>query len=130
MAKIHATALAEISFASSTEAGDAVVFGLKDRQGREHRFACPPNAIPMIVARLLGAAQQSATIRQHSEVGIVANKSQIVVMQKARTVGLVLFPTEKTGISFVLSPQHAQKISSDLAHAASIVDPQKPEKAN
>ncbi len=130
MAKIDATALAGISFANSTEEGDAVVFGFKDHLGQEHKFACPPDAIPMIVARLLGAAQQSATIRQHSEVGIVANKSQIVVMQKARTVGLVLFPTEKTGISFVLSPQHAQKISSDLAHAASIVDPQQPQKAN
>ncbi len=130
MAKIHATALAEISFASSTEAGDAVVFGLKDRQGREHRFACPPNAIPMIVARLLGAAEQSATIRQEPDVGIVAKNSKIVVNEAARTVGLSLYPTAKTGIPFVLTPQHAQNISSGLAHAASIVDPQQPQKAN
>ena len=130
MAKIDATVLAKISFASCTEAGDTIVFGLKDRQGREHRFACPPRAIPMIIARLLGAAQQSATLRQEPEIAIVAKNSKIEVNETARTVGLALYPTEKTGIPFVLTAQHAQKLSSDLAHAASIVDPQQPQKAN
>lgn len=130
MTDIDATALAEITFADPTEKGDAIVFGLKDHQGVEHRFACPPDAIPVIVARLLGAAQRSTSIRQLPEVGIAVVKSQIVVNEEMRTVGLSLFLTEKTGIPFVIDPQHAQKISSDLAHAAAKVDPKEPGNAH
>ena len=128
MAKIDATALAGISFADPTEEGDAIVFGLKDHQGRVYSFACPPETIPVFVAHLLGAAQRSATISQQPVDGIKIVKSQVVVIEENRTVGLSLFPTANTGIPFVLSPQHAQKISSDLAHAASITDPTPPEK--
>ncbi len=128
MAKIDATALADISFADPTEEGDTIVFGLKDHQGQEHFFACAPETIPVFVARLLGAAQRSATIAQQPVVGIKIVKSQIVVNEENRTVGLSLFPTANTGIPFVLSPQHAQKISSDLAHAASKTDPTPPGK--
>ncbi len=128
MAKIDATALAGISFASSTEEGDAIVFGLRDHQGREYSFACPPGVIPEFVARLLAAAQRSATIAQQPVVGIKIVKSQILVIEETQTVGLSLFPTVNTGIPFVLTPQHAQKISSDLAHAASKIDPTPPGK--
>ncbi len=118
MAKIDATALAEISFTGPTEEGDAIVFGLKDHQGQVHSFACAPETIPVFVARLLGAAQRSATIAQQPVVGIKIVKSQILVNEESQTVGLSLFPTANTGIPFVLSPQHAQKISSDLAQRA------------
>ncbi len=128
MGKVDATALAEITFADPTEEGNAVVFGFKDHQGREQNFACSPEAISIIVARLLGAVQRCATIRQLPSLGIVVKKSSISIDEENRTVILALYPTKQTAIPFVLSPQHAQKISSDLAHAASKVHPQEPKK--
>jgi hypothetical protein len=109
---------------------EAIVFGFICHDGTEHNFACPPDAIPVIVARLLGAAQRLATAQSRPTQGIVAKKSEIVVDEVGKTVGLCLFPTEQTGIPFVLHPGHAQKISTDLAHAAAIVDPKKPGTAN
>ncbi len=130
MARHDATALAGISFASRTEKGDAFVFGLIVHQGNEYMFAFPPEAVGVFVARLLAAAQRSAIIRQQPTVGIVAKKSEISVDEEKKIVGLELYPTEQTGIPFALDPQHAQKISSDLAHAAAKVRPRKPKKQN
>lgn len=130
MANPPAIDIKEMPFAVPSDDGTAIVFRFNCHNGSEYTFACPPDVIPIFISRLLGANQLLAAAQKLPTIGIVANKSQIVLNEETRTVGLSLFPTERTGIPFVLSPQHAQKISSDLAHAAARVAPSNPKSAN
>ena len=119
--------IARMPFAAPNEAGDAIVFRFECRDDESHTFACPPGAIPEIVARLLAAAERLSTQTGLPAQGALAKISKVSVNDADRTVGIALYPTESTGIPFALTPQHARKLSSDLAHAASTVDPQEPQ---
>ncbi len=127
MADAPALGIAEMPFAVPSDDEKAIVFRFNCHDGSEHTFACPPDVVPIIVARLLAANQRLAMAQHKPTMAIVAKKSQISVNEEEQTVGLSLFPTEQTGVPFVLSPRHAQKISTDLAHAAATLDPRDPQ---
>ena len=127
-------ALQQMPFAIARDDGSAVKFKFVTHSNDEFEFECPPKMIPEITARLAGALEQAAENAAVSDPyrsqPIVADKSEIGGNHEQRIVTLTLFPTPNCGIGFALTPGHAQKISSDLATAAAMVDPQQPDKSN
>ena len=123
-----AVALAEVTFANATTEGDAVVFGLKGHDGVEYKFACPPDAISTLVARLLAAHGEVAMVKAIEPKAIVTKKSQIGIDNQIGAVLLSLFPASNTPIVFALTPHHAQKVSSHLAEASATLEPRTPGK--
>lgn len=130
MENIQATALKSMPFARVDQDTGTIVFRFEGQDDSEHTFACAPEAIPEIVARLVAAGEESAKVTGKPTQAIVVPKSEISIDEDRGHVGLALYPTSKTGILFNLEPKHAQKISSDLAVAAAKVHPQKPDKQN
>jgi len=130
MENIEARSIKSIPFAGSDKDTGTIVFRFECHDNTEHTFACPPDAVPEIMARLVAACEKSAKETGKPKMSIVVRKSEISIDEDRGQVGLALFPTPKAGIPFVLDPKHAQKISSDLAHAAAKVAPQKPDNQN
>lgn len=123
-------ALARIDFARASDDGKKVQFAFTDHNDEQHVFCCPPSAIPEIVARLLAAHGQADTNLQKPPTAIVVVKSEIRIGDPGGTITLALYPSPTALIGFSLTPKHAQKISTDLAHAASTLQPKKPGKQN
>ena len=128
MENIEAKAIKQMPFAWADKDDGTVVFRFECHDATQHTFACPPDSVPEIVARLLAACEESAKVTGIPAQAIVAQKSTITTHEDRGRIGLTLYPTEKTGIAFDLGPEHAQSISSGLAHAAATVHPQTPGK--
>jgi hypothetical protein len=115
-------AIKSMSDAIARSDGKAIKFTLTTHHAGDFEFECPPEAIPIIVARLTGALEQIATIHDPSDLHrsnpIVVSDHKVVGTYNPPTIVLKLFPTKNCPIPFALTPDRAEDIALALGGAA------------
>jgi len=130
MGKMKPYGLKRMPFAVTRDNGEGIAFRFLIHSGKTFDFACPPEAVPEIVARLLGAAEETAQkanpapLYRSNPAEVV--RSQVGLSADREHVTVVLYPAPHCGIGFALTPEDAQRVSSEMAAAASMIAPKDP----
>ncbi|HVM80087.1 MAG TPA: hypothetical protein VMU06_13780 [Stellaceae bacterium] len=119
---ISATALSGMTICEPTADGAAIVFSFKDANGKEHVFACDPQATPEIVMKFTAAREKLA--RQQGEVmdkpgargvrALIVERAAVASDELGGAVILRLHATETSTMDFALSPRLATDLAKHL----------------
>lgn len=122
--------LKQMSAAVPALDGKSIKFTFTTHANEKLEFVCPPEAVPEITARLMGAMEGAALHRTQKPkfllAPIVTDAFEVGPTNDLKKAAVMFCPTQHSRIGFALSPGAARKLADGLMQAAAMIDPVDP----
>jgi hypothetical protein len=125
---IEAKQVTEITFGRSANEGQSIVLGLGCSDGTEQYYSFAAATVVELVARLLSARSEAALESSASPAAMLGTSVSVAARDELVIATLHLTPV--LALSFGLTPELAEELSTLLAQVAVTLTPRKPSQQN